>query len=76
VPHRVRLAADRPALGIAGDRIAASHGGARLTKAMWRASADRVGGAVSGVSGYAKDAGARLVARVRNGRFGEQPEVG
>ena len=43
---------------------------------MWRASADKVGGAVSGVSGYAKDAGARLVARVRTGRFGEQPEVG
>ena len=70
----LRRAATTEAAGHLGGIV--SDGGARLSQAIWRASADKVGGAVAGVSGYAKDAGARLVARVRNGRFGEQPEVG
>jgi hypothetical protein len=70
----LRRAATTEAAGHLGAIV--SDGGARLSKAMWRASADKVGGAVAGVSGYAKDAGAKLMARMRNGRFGEQPEVG
>jgi hypothetical protein len=70
----LRRAATTEAAGHLGAIVA--DGSARLTKAIWRASADKFGGAVSGVSGYAKDAGVKLLARVRNGRVQEQPEVG
>ena len=54
----LRRAATTEAAGHLGAIV--SDGGARLSKAIWRASADKVGGAVSGVSGYAKDAGTKL----------------
>lgn len=70
----LRRAATAEAAGHLGSIVA--EGSARVSKAVWRASVDRVGGAVSGVSGYAKDAGGRLMARVRNGRVAGHPEVG
>jgi hypothetical protein len=73
----------RPSLRRAATAEAAQHlgaivaeGSARISKAIWRASADKVGDTFSGVSGFAKDAGARLMARVRSYRFGEQPDPG
>ena len=43
-----------------------AEGSSRLAKAIWRASADKVGGAFKGAGGYAMDAGARLVTKVRS----------
>jgi hypothetical protein len=48
-----------------------AEGSARISGAVWRASVDKVGDAVSGVTGYAKDAGGKLMARVRNSRVRE-----
>jgi Domain of unknown function (DUF697) len=54
-----------------------SDGSARLTKAFWRTSVGKVGGAVSGATDRVKDAGARFLAKVRGGSgVREQPEVG
>jgi hypothetical protein len=53
-----------------------SDGTARLTGAIWKASVSKVGDAVTGASGYAKDAGSKLWAKVRSQRFEQQPEVG
>jgi hypothetical protein len=73
----------RPTLRRAATAEAARHlggivaeGSGRLTKAIWRASVDKVGGAVSGATGRAKEAGAKLMARLRTSRVREQPEVG
>jgi hypothetical protein len=73
----------RSALRRAATAEAAGHLGkivsectARLTGAIWKASVGRVGDAVTGASGYAKDAGSKLWAKVRNQRFVQQPEVG
>jgi hypothetical protein len=50
-------------------------GSARLTKAIWKSSVGKVGGAVSGATGKAKDAGAWLMSRVRGGQVREDPEL-
>jgi hypothetical protein len=50
-------------------------GTGRISKAVWRAGVGKVGGAVSGASSYAKDAGAKLMARVLGGVAREQPGV-
>jgi hypothetical protein len=47
-------------------------GSARISRAIFRASANKVGDALTGASDYAKDAGARLLAKVR-ARTREQP---
>ena len=51
-------------------------GTARISRAIWRASVGKVSDAVVGFSGRARDAGARLLARVRSDRLREQPELG
>jgi hypothetical protein len=48
-------------------------GTGRISKAIWRASVDKFGDALTGASGLAKDAGARLLAKVRGARAREQP---
>jgi hypothetical protein len=53
-----------------------SDGTAKVSKAIWKVSVAKVGTAVSGVSGYAKDAGKKLLAKVRVAGFREQPEMG
>ncbi len=71
----LRRAATVEAAGHLGKIV--SDGTSRLTGAIWRATATRVGDAVSGASGYAKEAGSKLWGRVRSQRFGQQPtEVG
>jgi hypothetical protein len=70
----VRRAATSEAAQYLGGIVA--DGSARISKALWRASVDKVGDAVSGFSGKAKDAGAKFLARVRNNRPREQPEMG
>jgi hypothetical protein len=50
-------------------------GTGKISKAVWRASVDKVGGAVSGVSNFARDAGAKVLAKWRIPRVKEQPEV-
>ncbi len=52
-----------------------SEGTSKLTGAIWKASVSKVGVAVTGASGYAKDAGSKLWAKVSSRRF-DQPEVG
>src|SRR4051812_38875536 len=54
----VRKAATTEAAGHLGGIVA--EGSSRLTKALWRASADKVGGAVLGVGGDARGAGGRV----------------
>jgi hypothetical protein len=49
-----------------------SEGTAKLTSAIWKASVTKVGDAMTGASDYAKDAGSKLLAKVRSRRFGEQ----
>jgi hypothetical protein len=44
--------------------VIVADGTAKLSKALWRATRDKVGGAVSGFSSMAKDAGARAFAKV------------
>jgi hypothetical protein len=70
----LRKAATAEAARYLGAIVSAGTG--RISKAVWKASMAKVGGAVSGVSGYAKDAGAKLLAKVRGDRFREQPEMG
>jgi hypothetical protein len=53
-----------------------SDGTARLTGAIWKASVTRIGGAMTGASDYAKDAGSKLWAKVRSQRVEPRPEVG
>jgi hypothetical protein len=65
----LRRAATAEAAGLLGGIVA--EGSARVSRAVWRVSADRVGAAVSGASGFAKDAGTRLLARVRSLRAQE-----
>jgi len=61
----VRRLATVEAAGHLGAIVA--DGSARISKAVWRSSVDKVGDALSGVSVRAKDAGAKLIARVRGG---------
>jgi uncharacterized protein (DUF697 family) len=49
-----------------------SEGTAKLTSAIWKASVTKVGDVMNGASDYAKDAGSKLLAKVRSRRFGEQ----
>lgn len=70
----LRRAASAEAAGHLGKIV--SEGTAKLTGAIWKASVSKVGDAVTGASGYAKDAGSKLWARVRSQRFEQQPEVG
>jgi hypothetical protein len=71
----LRRAATAEAAQLLGGIVA--DGSGRLSKAVWRASVDKVNGAVSNVSGYAKDAGAKLFAKVWQSRGKEpQPEIG
>ena len=70
----LRRAATAEAAGHLGKIV--SEGTAKLTGAIWRASVNKVGGAVSGASDYAKGAGSKLWGRVRSQRFEPQPEVG
>jgi Domain of unknown function (DUF697) len=49
-----------------------SDGTAKLTSAIWKVSVGKVGDAMTGASDYAKDAGSKLLAKVRSRRFGEQ----
>ena len=51
-------------------------GSGRVTRAIWRASANKIGDAVSGASGFAKESSARLLAKVRTYRSKEQPDFG
>jgi hypothetical protein len=67
----LRRAATAEAASYLGAIVA--EGSAKITKAVWRASVEKVNGAVSGVSGYAKDAGVKLMAKVRGGLTREQP---
>ena len=53
-----------------------SDGTAKVSKAIWKVSMAKVGTAVSGVSGFAKDAGKKLLAKVRVSGFREQPDLG
>jgi len=52
-----------------------AEGSARLSKALWRASVGKVGEAVSGVKGYAKETGGRLITKLKSTRVREQPEA-
>ena len=70
----VRRAATAEAAGYLG--VIVADGSARLTKAVWKSSMGKVGGALSGASAKAKDAGAKLFAKVRPSRLREQPEAG
>jgi hypothetical protein len=70
----VRRAATREAAQHLGKIV--SDGTAKLTMAIWRSSVSKVGDAVSGASGRARDAGTKLLARVRARGFGQNPEVG
>jgi hypothetical protein len=70
----LRRAATAEAAGHLGKIV--SEGTGKLTGAIWKASVNKVGDAVTGVSGYAKDAGSKLWAKVRSPRFEQQPEVG
>ncbi len=55
----------------------ATEGTAKLTGAIRKATVGKVGDAVTGASGYAKNnAGSRLWAKVSSRRFEQQPEVG
>jgi hypothetical protein len=68
----VRRAATAEAAGCLGGIVA--DGTSRITKAVWKTSVVKVGGALSDAKDRARDAGSKLVAHVR-GRFGrEQPE--
>lgn len=51
-------------------------GSTRLTKAIWKTSVGKVGGAVSGATVRARGAGSRLLAMVRGGPAREQPDLG
>lgn len=51
-------------------------GTGRITKAVWKSSVDKVGGALTGASERAKDAGAKFFARVRGVRIRPQPDAG
>ena len=53
-----------------------SDGTARISKALYRAAKDKVSGAVTEVSTYARGAGAKFMAKVRGERLTTQPEVG
>ncbi len=53
-----------------------AEGTGRISKAVWKASVGKMGDAVSGVTGYAKDAGGRFFSKLRNNRGQAQPEVG
>ncbi len=68
----LRRAASAEAAGHLGAIVAS--GSARLSKALWKAAAGKVGDAVHNASDYARDAGARLMARVRSRGFVERPE--
>lgn len=68
----IRRAATSEAAGLLGAIVA--EGTKSLSKAIWRASADKVGGAMSGISTFARDTGAKLVAKMRPRREREQPE--
>ena len=70
----VRRAATAEAAGYLG--VIVADGSARLTKAVWKSSVGKVGGVLSGASAKAKDAGAKLFAKVRSSRLREQPEAG
>ncbi|MFO0951255.1 MAG: YcjF family protein [Isosphaeraceae bacterium] len=70
----VRRAATSEAAQLLGSIVAEGTG--QLSKALWRASMDRVGDAVNGFSGKAKDATSRLFARVRSAAQREHPEAG
>jgi hypothetical protein len=70
---RVRNEATREAAGFLGAIVA--EGSKKITGAVLRAAGEKVNVAVSGVSTYAKDAGAKFMARVRSGFGREQPEM-
>ena len=70
----VRRAATTEAAQYLGAIVA--DGSGRISKALWRASVDKVGGAVSGFSGKAKDATSKLYAKVRGTWPREQPDMG
>jgi hypothetical protein len=70
----LRRAATAEAAGHLGKIV--SEGSAKLTGAIWKASVTRVGEAVAGASSSAKQAGSKLLARVRSRGFGPQPDLG
>jgi hypothetical protein len=53
-----------------------SEGTSKLSGAIWKASVNKFGDAVSGASDYAKGAGSKLWAKVRRQGFEPQSEVG
>jgi Domain of unknown function (DUF697) len=67
----VRRAATTEAASLLGAIVA--EGSGRITKAILKSAGDKIGGAVVGASSRARDAGAKLFARVRPGRFRDQP---
>ena len=71
---QVRRAATAEAARLLGSVV--SEGTGKLSMAVWRVSVERVGGAITGATGKARDAGSRLLAKVRAGRLREQPEAG
>jgi hypothetical protein len=70
----VRRAATAEAAGYLGGIVA--DGTRRVSKAVLRASVDKVGGAVSGAADYARGAGARFFARLKLPRAQGQPGAG
>jgi Domain of unknown function (DUF697) len=70
----LRRAATAEAAGHLGRIV--SEGTSKLTGAIWKASVGKVGDAVTGASGYAKDAGSKLWAKVSSRRFEQQPDAG
>lgn len=51
-----------------------AEGSARVSKALWRVSVGKVGDAVSGMKGYARETGEKFITKLRNSRVREQPE--
>ncbi len=67
----VRRAATTEAASLLGAIVA--EGSGRITKAILKTAGDKIGGAVAGASSRARDAGAKLFARVRPSRYRDQP---
>jgi hypothetical protein len=69
----LRRAATAEAAQFLGTIVAS--GSAKLSRAIWQSSLDKVGGAVSGAKGFAKDAGSKILAKVRPQWGKGQPEA-
>lgn len=55
--------------------VIVADGSARITKAIFQASVDKVSGVLTSASNFAKEAGAKVVASVWWSRTEEQPEA-